>query len=93
MGSPLSPVIANMVMEDLKSSVIQSLGFTLKTYFRYVDDILIIAPTNKISFIQDQFNKKHNRLKFTIEHMNENNLRFLDLSINRIDGGIKLDWS
>jgi len=52
MGSPLSPIIANVVMGNLENSIIQSLDFELKIYLRYVDDIMIVAPNDKISFIQ-----------------------------------------
>lgn len=91
MDSALSPSIANIVMEDVENSVIQSLGFELKIYFRYVDDIVLVVPTNKISLIQEQFNY-HECLKFTIEIMNNNTLNFLDLNIVRSDNIIILDW-
>jgi len=90
MGSSLSPIIANMVIEDLENSIIQSLGFELKIYLRYVDDIMIVAPNNKISFIQEKFNNYHERIKFTIEKINNNKLKFLDLDVIRVNNNIML---
>jgi len=40
-----------------------------------------------------QFNNYHERIKFTIEEMNNNKLKFLDLDIIRLNNTIILDWS
>jgi len=37
MGSPLSPIIADLVMRDLEMKALNSLQFETKIYFRYVD--------------------------------------------------------
>jgi len=37
MDSPLSLVITNLVIRDLKEKVLEILGFRLPFYFRYVD--------------------------------------------------------
>lgn len=51
----------------------------IKFYFdRYVDDIAITVPKNKILFILDSFNSYHERLKFTFETMNNNSINFLE---------------
>lgn len=51
MGSPLSPIIADMVIQDLEQAVLDSLGLRIEFYFRYVDDIIIAAPKDKLSII------------------------------------------
>jgi len=48
MGSPLSPIIADLVMQDFESEALSLLPFSLPIYFRYVDDILIATPFDKI---------------------------------------------
>ncbi|XP_039311305.1 uncharacterized protein LOC120359071 [Solenopsis invicta] len=45
MGSPLSPVIADIVMQDLESKVLNNINVILPFYVRYVDDIALAAPT------------------------------------------------
>jgi len=42
MGSPLSPILADIVMEDLEIQCLQKIDFTVHTYYRYVDDIFMI---------------------------------------------------
>jgi len=42
MGSPLSPVIANLFMKDLEQKPIQSVVLQPKLWVRYVDDTLIV---------------------------------------------------
>jgi len=46
MGSPLSPVIADLVLQDLEMSAIKMLPFRLPLYYRYVDDIILTAPSD-----------------------------------------------
>jgi len=46
MGSPLSPVIADLVLQDLELVAINNLPFHLPFYYRYVDDIILAAPSN-----------------------------------------------
>ena len=51
MGSPLSPIIANVVVEDLKEKAFQLLSYRLLFYFRYVDDILLAAPPDNLNTV------------------------------------------
>lgn len=92
MGSPLSPIIANMVMQDLEESIINTLDFNIGMYYRYVDDIIMLAPKNKIDSILNKFNSYHQRLQFTVEYEIERSINFLDLNIKIIDNVIHLDW-
>jgi len=39
MGSPLSPVIADIVMQELENTVLRSINFPIPIYYKYVDDI------------------------------------------------------
>jgi len=40
MGSPLSPIIAEIVMQDLEEYVLKSLNLSVLFYYQYVDDIV-----------------------------------------------------
>jgi len=57
-----------------------------------VDDIILAAPSNKITDILNTFNSFHNRLQFTIEHEHNRCLSFLDLKLNIINNKIIIDW-
>ncbi|XP_077273242.1 uncharacterized protein LOC143903487 [Temnothorax americanus] len=92
MGSPLSPIIADMVMQDLEETILESIGFNLPFYFRYVDDIIMSIPRDKAQYILDKFNNYHDRLKFTIEYENDRTLSFLDLKLHIINDTIHIDW-
>jgi len=66
MGSPLSPVIADLVMWDLETVCLNKINCQLTLYYRYVDDIVMAGPSDKIDLILTTFNEYHERLKFTL---------------------------
>jgi len=59
---------------------------------RYVDDIALAAPTDKIDIILDKFNDYHDRLKFTLEYESNGCLNFLDLTLKRRNDELVIDW-
>ena len=67
MGSPISPVIADIVKQDLEEFCINNLTWRLPFFIRDVDDILSEIPKNKLDEILKVFNSYHNRLQFTSE--------------------------
>jgi len=91
MGSPLSPIVANMVLQDLERKALDGLNFSVPLYFRYVDDILIGAPQDKIQLIFEHFNSMHDRLKFTLELSNDNSINFLNLNISIMNNQFAFD--
>ncbi|XP_018361286.1 PREDICTED: uncharacterized protein LOC108760014 [Trachymyrmex cornetzi] len=92
MGSPLSPILADIVMEDLEVRALKLLQLEDLIYFRYVDDSFMIASKDKISKIVKVFNEQHMRLKFTVEREVNHELCFLDLLIVNKDNKIVIDW-
>jgi len=61
-GSPLSPIIANIVLQDLEEKALQQINCNIPFYFRYIDDMILLAPVDQIPKIVDVFNNFHNRL-------------------------------
>ena len=49
MGCPLSPIAADIVMDDLETKCVASLPFKLPFFFRCVDDIITAVPANEIT--------------------------------------------
>jgi len=93
MGSPLSPILADLIMDDLEINCLTKLDFKLHNYYRYVDDIFLIIPRNKVDSILKIFNEYHPRLKFTHELENNNTLSFLNTSVIRgSDGKLLTNW-
>lgn len=91
MGSPLSSIVANLVMQDLKESILNTLNVSI-SYHRYVDDIILIAPMKEVTNILNKFNNYNERLQFTVEYEVERSISFLDLNIKIINNTIYIDW-
>ena len=93
MSSPISPILADIVMQDLEHKVIDNLDFHLHTYYRYVDDTFLVIPDNKIDYVLQKFNSYHPRLKFTHEIESYNSISFLNIKIIKCKyGTILTDW-
>lgn len=92
MGSPLSPIIADLVMQDLENKALYKIGFKLPLYYRYVDDILLVTKSDKIDHIVNTFNSFHDRLQFTHELENDRQISFLDLKLIVRDNVVYVDW-
>jgi len=91
MGSPLSPVIADLVLQDLELVAIDNLTFPIPFYYRYVDDIILAAPSNALDTLLRTFNSQHSRLQFTMEIEKDNKISFLDLTFINDEGTIIFD--
>ena len=50
MGSPISPIISDIVMQDLEISFLSQIGFHIPIYLRYFDDTFLIIPAEKLNF-------------------------------------------
>ncbi|XP_029674258.1 uncharacterized protein LOC115242254 [Formica exsecta] len=92
MGSPLSPVIADITLQDLESRMIETLPFKMSFYIRYVDDVVLSVPSSMLQFTLDAFNSVHPRLQFTLEESIDNRLNFLDVTLIVKDNTIEFDW-
>lgn len=93
MGSPLSPIIATMVMDSLFDYVIPRLPFQPPFIKKYVDDVICAIPSDLINQVQAIFNSFNPHLQFTVEEEENNSIPFLDTKIIRNENNILiLDW-
>lgn len=92
MGSPLSGVIADLVMEKLENDVLKKLDFRYIFYFRYVDDIIICIHKNNVNKLLNTFNGYNENLQFTIEIENNGQISFLDTLLIRENDSIITNW-
>ncbi|KAL6421570.1 hypothetical protein ACFW04_014304 [Cataglyphis niger] len=81
MGSPLSPILADIVMDDLETHCLGLLGFAVPVYYRYVD-IFAIVSRAKVDEINVIFNSYHQRLKFTHEIEKPSSNRYINFYSN-----------
>lgn len=92
MGSPLSPIIADIVLHDLESRALERIPVPIPFCVRYVDDIALASPPAFVDFIVNIFNSFHRRLQFTVEISNENSLNFLDVTMIISHGYLHFNW-
>jgi len=87
MCSPLSPILADIVMEDLEVHCLRKMEFKIHTYYRHVDDIFLIIPKSKIETVLKTFNEYHPRLKFTHELESNKSIGFLNTLVMKGEDG------
>ena len=74
MGSPCSPVVANIHMEYFEKRALGPelpISFTINTWLRYVDDVLTIVKKGTRDSLLNYLNSVDSNIKFTIEPPNE----------------------
>ena len=84
MGSPVSPVIANLYMEEIEERVITNTANPPKEWDRYVDDVFSILKKDAVSTFHDELNSIDSHISFTIDGQ----IAFLDTLISRNSGTI-----
>ncbi|KMQ92471.1 hypothetical protein RF55_7530 [Lasius niger] len=91
MGSPLSPIIVDITLQDLEKRALAMLPINLPFYVRYVNDVALAAPSFMLNDVLNMFNSLHPRLQFTMEKGVDNPLNFLDIII--VNGGMmEFNW-
>jgi len=95
MGSPVSPIVADIFMEFLEQSAIASVPVECKPklWKRYVDDILEIIKKHRVDGLTQHLNSVDDTgsIKFTAEQEQDEQMPFLDtLIVRKSDGRVKL---
>jgi retron-type reverse transcriptase len=91
MGSLLSPVIANFIMDAFEEKALKQASHKPLCWFRYVDDTFVIWPhrPEKLEGFLDHLNDFHRNIQFTMEMENKGYFPFLDIDIyGRLDGSL-----
>jgi hypothetical protein len=93
MGLPPSPNFADLVMTCLLNRVKRDLNFDMLFLKKYVDDLVLSIPEDKVSELLEKFNSYNQNIKFTIELEKDRKLPFLDLMLSiGHDGKITTSW-
>ena len=90
MGSPVSVVVANLFMEEVEQSSLQSFTHPVKTWKRYVDDTFVVIKKDHVDALHEHLNSQASGVAFTVEREKGGVLHFLDVEVRRLqDGSVK----
>ena len=76
MGNPLSPILSDIVIEDLELQCINKLQSKPLFYFEYVDNIVLCIHKNDMEHTFNVFNPYDKNLQFTVERSQNSSIRF-----------------
>ena len=91
MGSPVSPVVANLCMEVIEELAISTFSVPPKVWKRYVDDSFVIIKKDAVSSFHITLNASDPKISITIELENNGQSAFLDTLVSRRNGVIVID--
>ncbi|CAH8464949.1 unnamed protein product [Schistosoma rodhaini] len=84
MGSPVSPIVANLFMHSLETSAIARSVFPPKVWLRYVDDIFVIIKQDYLEELFANVNNISEQINLTKEIESvDHKLAFLDCMVER----------
>lgn len=92
MGSPLSPILAKILMNDIINCVLPKLNFKPKLLALYVDDSFWVVKKSEVDRILSLLNDYHPKIKFTVEKESNKRINFLDITIIRGNSGLVTNW-
>ena len=67
MGSPVSPIVANLFMEDYEGKALEGYEDPPKYWGRYIDDALAVIKTANIEPFTQHLNAQHTNIQWTSE--------------------------
>ena len=90
MGSPVSPIVANIFMENLECNAIVTMKDRPRLWLRFVDDVLAIVKRTSLPSMLEHLNKQNAAITFTMEVEKDGKLPFLDGEIERENARLNL---
>ncbi|XP_068756578.1 uncharacterized protein [Montipora capricornis] len=87
MGSPVSAVMANMVMEDLEERALTTLTNQPLFWKRFVDDVSTTTKFDSTQTFLEHLNSIEPCIKFTVERESEGKIAFLDTMVHHQEDG------
>nr|VZI14968.1 unnamed protein product [Spirometra erinaceieuropaei] len=85
MGSPISGLLAELVLQRLEHEVFQTLN--PKMWLRYVDDTCVVIKNREVERLHQRLNDVFPAIQFTRKEAVGDSLSFLDVKIQRLDDG------
>jgi len=82
MGSPVSVVVAEIVMQHVEESTLATCQQTILLWLRYVDDTFTVVHKDEINNFHDHLNEQNANIQFTKEIEENGKLPFLDCLVS-----------
>ena len=83
MGSPVSVVVAKIVMQNAEEQALVTYSETLPLWLRYIDDTITAVHENKIDEFYEHLNRQNTSIQFTTEIEENGKIPFLDCLVTR----------
>jgi hypothetical protein len=87
MGSPVSPIVANLYMEAFETKALATAPIKPTVWYRYVDDTFVVIHDYEVDCFTAHINNQDKNMKFTSESPEDNKLAFLDILVHLTDDG------
>lgn len=95
MGSPISPLLAEIFLANFESLIFTNNNYTKHVIYwaRYVDDVFCIWNSTHRNLNQffTFLNSLNEKIQFTMELENNNEINFLDINIKKINNELKFN--
>ena len=83
MGSPVSVVVAEIVMQNIEEQALATYSETLPLWLLYVDDTISAVHENRIGEFYEHLNEQNTNIQFTKEIDENGKIPFLDCWVTR----------
>ena len=79
MGSPVSPIVANLYMKELENKALEAAKLYPRMWVRYIDNTFVLWLHGEQHFesFHQHLNSQHPAIQFTMEREQQNRIAFL----------------
>ena len=89
MGSPVSVVVAEIVMQNIEEQALSTYTKTLPLWLRYVDDTFTAVHKDEIDTFHEHLNRQNPHIQFTKEIEENDKIPFLDCLVSRDENKLR----
>ena len=89
MGSPVSVVVAEIVMQNIEEQALATYTRTVPLWLRYVDDTFTAVHKDGIDDFHEHLNRQNADIQFTKEIEENGKIPFLDCLVTRDNNKLK----
>ena len=87
MGSPISPIVADIFMQDFEDRAFTKYERIPRIWKRFVDDVIVVIRKDDSQAVLNHLNSQHRKIQFTMEEEENGSLPFMDVRFTRNNSG------